>query len=358
MTPQFHDLTVRSVHADAEDARVVTFDVPSSLRDAYSFVPGQHLTLRATVGGQELRRAYSICSGLDDGDLRVGVRRVAGGVFSNWLHDTLQAGDRIAVLPPDGRFCCAPQAGAARHVLGVAAGSGITPILSILKTLLAREPGSRFTLVYGNRRATTAMFKEEIADLKDRYLTRLQVISCFSREDLDAPMQSGRVDQALLGRLLETLIDARHIAAAYLCGPHDMNEGAQTALIAAGLTADQVHIERFGVPADAVESEPHAERPGDAARASVVIVRDGVHHSLAYELGSGTLLEAATASGLDLPFSCRSGVCATCRAKLIEGDVRMDRNFALEPYDLAAGYVLTCQAHPLSERVVVSFDER
>ncbi len=347
----FHPLTVRDVRPDTEDALAVTFDVPPSLADSFRFEPGQYLTVRAQVGGEELRRSYSICAAPGDA-LRVGVRKVEGGAFTSWLHATLKAGDRLDVMEPQGRFGAA-LATKPRHLLAVAGGSGITPILSLLKAALAQ--GTRCTLLYGNRNAASTMFKEEIEDLKNRHLTQLAVHPVFSREAVDSPLNSGRIDGAKLADFLRL---AGPVDQAFVCGPHAMNNEVEAALLAAGIARERVHVERFGVPPSAADATLHAPKPGDAASARITVVRDGLTREVPFGAGDESILAAAARAGLDVPYSCKSGVCATCRAKLVEGKVRMDRNFALEKADLDAGFVLTCQSHPLTERVTVSFDER
>jgi ring-1,2-phenylacetyl-CoA epoxidase subunit PaaE len=293
------------------------------------------------------------------GELRIGVRHVTGGVMSSWLNQDLQLGAQIDVLPPEGRFFVPIDPTQARHYLGIAGGSGITPILAIMKTVLTREPQSRFTLIYGNRRQSSTMFKEELEDLKNRYLTRLTLHTVFSQEHMDSPLYSGRLTQAKLGEFLNVLIQPQQLDHVFVCGPHGFNDEADAALLVAGVPAEHIHIERFGVPVDATgaKSEPTVQ-PGDAPQAIVQIIRDGVSREIAFRNEHGNVLEAAAAAGLEVPYSCKSGVCCTCRAKLIEGKVRMDRNFALEKHEVEAGFVLTCQAHPLTERVVISFDER
>jgi ring-1,2-phenylacetyl-CoA epoxidase subunit PaaE len=349
----FHALTVRSVGPDTDDAVLVTFDVPPALAETFGFAPGQYLTLRRGSGGDDLRRSYSICAAPGEA-LRVGVRHVPGGAFSTWLHRELKAGDRLDVMPPQGRFGAA-LARRPRHLLAVAGGSGITPILSILKAALAQDPACRCTLLYGNRSAASTMFKEEIEDLKNRHLTRLAVHAVFSREGVDSPLNSGRLDGAKIAAFLRL---AGPVDEAFVCGPHAMNDEVEAALQAAGIAHDHIHVERFGVPPSAADATLHAPREGDATTARITIVRDGLTREVAFQPGDESILAAASRAGLDVPYSCRSGVCATCRAKRLEGQVRMDRNFALEPADLDAGFILTCQAHPLTERVVVSFDER
>ncbi len=359
MSTHFHALRVKSITPDTDEAVIVSFDVPSALKNDFKFTQGQHLTLRTQLNGQEERRSYSICSGVDDGDLRIGVRHVTGGVMSSWLNQNLKIGETIDVLPPEGRFFVPIDATQARNYLGIAGGSGITPILAIMKTVLAREPLSRFTLIYGNRRQSSTMFKEELEDLKNRFLTRLTLHTVFSQEHMDSPLNSGRLTQAKLGEFLSALIQPQQLDHIFVCGPHGFNDEADAALLAAGVPAEHIHIERFGVPVDAtgITAKPTAQA-GDAPQAIVQIIRDGVSREIEFRTEHGNVLDAAAAAGLEVPYSCKSGVCCTCRAKLIEGKVRMDRNFALEPHEVAAGFVLTCQAHPLTARVVISFDER
>ncbi len=359
MSTHFHSLRVKSIAPDTDEAVIVSFDVPSALQTDFQFTQGQHLTLRTQLNGKEERRSYSICSGVDDGELRIGVRHVTGGVMSSWLNQSLKSGDAIDVLPPEGRFFVAIDASQSRNYLGIAGGSGITPILAIIKTVLAREPLSRFTLIYSNRRQASTMFKEELEDLKNRYLTRLTLHTVFSQEHMDSPLYSGRLTQAKLGEFLSALIQPQQLDHVFVCGPHGFNDEADAALLAAGVPAEHIHIERFGVPVDAVGTNAKpAAQPGDAPQAIVQIIRDGLSREIEFRTEHGNVLDAAAAAGLEVPYSCKSGVCCTCRAKLIEGKVRMDRNFALEKHEVEAGFVLTCQAHPLTERVVISFDER
>jgi ring-1,2-phenylacetyl-CoA epoxidase subunit PaaE len=356
----FHPLRVRRVEPDTDEAVIVTFEVPQALRETFGFTQGQHLTLKKRIEGQELRRSYSICAGVDDGELRVGVRKVKGGVFSHWINAHLHPGDSVDVMAPQGRFFVPTDPASQRHYLGVAGGSGITPILSIMKTVLGREPKSRFTLVYGNRAVRSTMFKEALEDLKNKYLTRLVVHHVFSDEHTDAPINAGLLNRDKLGLFLRTLVPAAHLDHVFVCGPFVMNDEAQAALLEAGVPDERIHIERFGVPtagAQAPGAVVHETRPEDAD-ATIVILRDGFARELAFRKDQPSILDAAQASGMEMPFSCTSGVCGTCRAKVVEGSVRMDRNFALDKAEVAAGFVLTCQAHPTSARVALSFDER
>jgi ring-1,2-phenylacetyl-CoA epoxidase subunit PaaE len=364
MSTLFHRLRVRAVEPDTPEAVIVSFDVPDDLQEVFGFTQGQYLTLRTEIDGVDLRRSYSICAGIDDHELRVGVRKVKAGVFSNWINSSLKPGDTIQVMAPQGRFFVPLEPDARRHHVGIAGGSGITPILSIMKTVLAREPGSRFTLIYGNRHLRSTMFKEEIEDLKNRYMTRLTLQHVFSDEFTDAPLNHGVMNREKIGEFLGVLVPADRVDHVYICGPFQMNDEAEAALLAAGVPEERIHIERFGVAtvpaagAASVDAVVHETQPGDAEQARVIIIRDGLQREIDFRRDQPSILDAATSAGLEMPFSCTSGVCGTCRAKLIEGEVRMERNFALDKHEVAAGFVLTCQSHPLTERVVLSFDDR
>lgn len=360
-SPLFHDLRVRRIEPDTAEATIVSFDVPAELRAVFGFTQGQYLTLRTTIDGQDLRRSYSICAGVDDGELRVGVRKVRGGVFSNWINEQLKPGDSISVMAPQGRFFVPIEPGARRHHVGIAGGSGITPILSIMKTVLGREPLSRFTLIYGNRMLRSTMFKEELEDLKNQYMTRLVLHHVFSDDPTDAELNMGLIDRDKVTAFLQSVLPADLIDQVYICGPFQMNDEAEAALLAGGVPQDHIHIERFGVATptgEPVGAVVHQAKPGDAEHAKVLIIRDGMRREIEFRKDQPSILDAASAAGMEVPFSCTSGVCGTCRAKLIEGKVRMERNFALDKAEVADGFVLTCQAHPLTERVVLSFDER
>jgi ring-1,2-phenylacetyl-CoA epoxidase subunit PaaE len=364
MSVMFHPLRVRAIEPDTREAVIVTFEVPAPLREVFGFTQGQYLTLRTEIDGQDLRRSYSICAGVDDGELRVGVRKVRGGVFSNWINEQLKTGDTLSVMAPQGRFFVPLAPHAKRHHVGIAGGSGITPILSIMKTVLAREPHSRFTLIYGNRLLQSTMFKEEIEDLKNRYMTRLSLQLVFSDEHTDAPLNHGVMDRTKIGQFLQSVVPGASIDHVYVCGPFQMNDEAEAALLAAGVPEERIHIERFGVALPAggagapVGAVVHEAKPGDAETARITIVRDGLSREISFTRQQPSILDAASAAGMEVPFSCTSGVCGTCRAKVVQGEVRMERNFALDKKEVAAGFVLTCQAHPLTESVVLSFDER
>ena len=354
MTPRFHRLRIKEVRRETPECVSLAFEVPADLAAEYRFVQGQHLNVRATLDDEEVRRSYSICSGVDDGELRVAIKKVPGGRFSVWANERLQAGDAIDVMTPEGRFFTPLQAGQARHYVAFAAGSGITPVLSLARTTLAREPGSRFTLVYGNRRLASTMFHEALCELKDRYLARFAVYNVFSREEQESSLFNGRIDAAKARAFLEALIPADGIDEAFVCGPASMIDEVEAALLAAGVPRDHVHVERFGVPGAAAAPVDDAE----AAEARVTLVVDGVRREIDFHRGQHSILEAGRAAGIDLPFSCKGGMCSTCRARLLEGEVKMAKNYALEPHEVAAGFVLTCQSYPLTERVVISFDDR
>lgn len=355
MTPKFHPLKVAEVRRETADAISVRFAVPAELAADYRFIPGQHLTIRTAVDGESLRRSYSICSAVDDGELRVVIKRVPGGRFSGWAVAGIQVGDVIEVMTPKGRFHANADPSARRHYVAFAAGVGITPIISMIRSTLKAEPGSRFTLVYGNRRQSSVIFSEALEDLKDRYLTRFTLYHVFSREAQDVALFNGRLDRERVLAFLDTLIAADSIDAAFICGPGGMIDAVRDGLLAAGVVAERVHLERFGVP---VSAPVHHVEPGDAAQARVTIIADGLRREVEFRADDPSILDAALRAGMDLPYACKGGVCCSCRAKVVEGEVRMDKNYALEQSDVDAGYVLTCQAHPLTEKVLISYDER
>ncbi|MFZ6649617.1 1,2-phenylacetyl-CoA epoxidase subunit PaaE [Undibacterium sp. TJN25] len=363
MSPHFHTLHIREARQETQDAVSLSFTVPEELREHYLYTQGQFLTLRTHVDGRELRRAYSICSSVDEyqqyGTLRVAIKHVEGGQFSQSAQK-LNTGDRIDVMPPDGRFFIALEPARARHYAAFVAGSGITPVLSIIKTTLAREPLSRFTLIYGNRSADTILFCEELEDLKDRYLERLSLHHILSRAPNEIALHHGRIDAEKMAALLQ-LIPAAGIDHAFICGPNDMIDCVETSLLAAGMSRQQVHTERFGTPETAtgsagavVANVEHA----DADTVALTVLLDGKRHALRLPRQGASVLDVALQAGLDLPYACKGGVCCTCRAKLLEGEVAMAKNYTLEDWEVAQGFVLTCQSHPLTEQVVVSFDER
>ena len=405
--PHFHQLSVKRVSPEAAGALAITLAVPPDLRDAFAFKPGQFLTLRATVNGESMRRSYSICSSVqqftNQHDIEVGVKPVAGGVFSNWAVK-LQAGDTLDVMPPEGRFSPrqftpeqAPaqqrpadphDAGPARpaaaqpgdgtqvpthtpstHRVAFCAGSGITPVLSIIASTLHAEPASRFTLVYANQRVNTIMFNEALQDLKDTYPARLTLIHVLSRQAQDVALLGGRLGAAKVAELLRTLLPVQHIDEAFVCGPEGMIDATEQALLSAGLARDRIHTERFfsadaagafrtnAINLEANYSIGTREKSKNDTLFSLQVVLDGKTHSLTMG-AQDKVLDVALAAGLDLPYACRGGVCCTCRARVLHGEVAMAKNFTLEQWEMDKGFVLTCQARPLTAEVTVSFDER
>ncbi|MCW2942588.1 MAG: putative phenylacetic acid degradation oxidoreductase paaE [Actinomycetia bacterium] len=344
--PGFHSLRVTSVEPLCEDAVAVTFDVPGDLAESYAFRPGQSLTLRRSFGGHEERRSYSICAPAGEA-LRIGVREVPGGLFSTWLVRDVRPGDTIEVLPPTGSFT--PDLTPARHVL-IAAGSGITPVLSIAASVLAAD--ADVMLLYGNRRTGTVMFADELADLKDAHLSRFELVHVLSREPREAQVLSGRLDAPKLRALLPAAGDVDHW---WLCGPYDLVTEAQQVLDALGVPDERVHQELFYVE-DAPPEPAHHIEPGMEGPASeVTLVLDGRTTTVALPRDI-SILDGAQRVRPDLPFACKGGVCGTCRAKVVEGTVHMRRNFALEPAEVDAGFVLTCQSRPTSPQVRVDYD--
>jgi ring-1,2-phenylacetyl-CoA epoxidase subunit PaaE len=358
----FHPLKVSELRPEASDALCIAFEVPEHLRQAYQFAPGQHIGIRASIDGQEVRRTYSICSGLNDRHLRIGVRVHDQGGMSRYLAQQVQVGDTLDVLTPTGRFFAEPDPSAARTYCAFAGGSGITPILGIMRNVLAREPGSRFQLFYSNRTTATIMFAEELLALKDRYPERLSLYFILSREPQDVELFNGRLDHdkvALLGR---SVFDPRTTDAFYLCGPGTMIESVRDSLMALGVDPVRIHMERFATDAPRL-AQPEAEKvpaPVGIAKGmtQVTVVMDGRRRSFSMANGASTVLEAAENEGLELPYSCRAGVCSTCRTKVTRGAVTMTTNYALEPWEVEQGYVLCCQALPASAELEINYDER
>ena len=354
---KFHSLPIARVDRETRDAVAITFAVPDALRQQFRFAQGQHLTLRADVGGADVRRSYSICSAVGDDALRIAVKKSPGGVFSTWANESLKAGDVVDVMPPLGHFNVPLDASGAHHYLGVAAGSGITPLLSIVKTTLATEPRSRFTLIYGNRASSTVMFKEDLAALKDRYLDRFNLVHVLSREAQDIDLLHGRIDQAKAESLLAHWVRLDDVDAAFVCGPEGMMDAVVAALKARGFPEAKIKVERF---AASIPKHEHVARPLPQAAASeceVIAIIDGSRKTFLLEREKESILEAGLRNGIELPYSCKGGVCSTCRCRLVEGDVDMDVNFALEDYEVARGFILSCQSYPATDKVVIDFDQ-
>jgi ring-1,2-phenylacetyl-CoA epoxidase subunit PaaE len=362
---KFHDLQVANITPEAAGAVAITLQVPTELQSGFNFKAGQFLTLRATIDGNDVRRSYSISSSEDSfkktGTLEVGIRPVQGGVFSNWAATKLKVGDVMRVMPADGRFTV--QRPRAIHRVGFAAGSGITPILSILATTLEKQPESKFTLVYGNRRMDSVMFNESLQDLKDRYPNRLTLIHVLSRQAQEVPLLEGRIDAAKVKEIVSSLLPAASMDEVFICGPEAMIEATEKALIEVGVPARNIRTERFTSPT--LEALPANERkqvvlghaPESKGEVALTILLDGKKHQMQMSV-TDKILDVALAAGLDLPYSCKGGVCCTCRAKVMQGSVEMEKNFTLEKWEAEQGFVLSCQAKPTSKEVVMSFDER
>ena len=365
IAPRFHNLRVSRLIPEAAGSVAVALHVPDELRERFEFTPGQFVTLRASIDGADVRRSYSICSTRKHlaahQEIVVGIRPMEGGVFSNWAAHQLQAGQSLAVMPPDGRFVS--RRPRALHRVGFAAGSGITPILSIMTSALEEQPQSKFTLVYGNRSTGSAMFNEALQDLKDRYPQRLTLIYILSRQAQEVDLLQGRIDAGKVRSLMTTLLPAASMDEVFVCGPEAMIEATVQALRDGGVPATQIHSERFSspvldaLPADARQAELDRPRAQSTGTVALTVVLDGKSHVLRMRPDQH-VLDVALAQGLDLPYSCKGGVCCTCRAKVLDGSVQMDKNFTLEPWETQQGFVLSCQARPTSDSLTVSYDER
>lgn len=355
LAPRFHRLAVKDLRRETSDAISLTFAIPDALKDDYRFSPGQYLTLRTTMDGEEVRRSYSICSGPDDGEMRIAVKKVDGGAFSSWAADELKSGDEIDVMTPTGRFGIVPVPQTARIHVGFAAGSGITPILSIIKGVLARERDSRFFLFYGNRSTGSMLFREALEQLKDRFIDRLSVFHVISGEEQDIPILHGRLDGEKVRVLLRSQVPATTIDHVFICGPTGMSEEIEATCREIGIPDDRIHIERF-VSGLGGKPRPKAVVPAGAPpKAFAALIIDGKRREVPVAEGEA-ILDAALRAGVDLPFACKGGMCSTCRARLVEGEAKMDVNYSLEPWELEKGFVLTCQAKPVTGRVVVDYD--
>lgn len=354
---KFYPLTVAQVKHETRDAIAVTFDVPPDLRDAFKYRQGQHLTLRTTIDGEDVRRSYSICAAVQDEKLRVAIKRVPGGLFSSWANETLRPGVTLDVMPPEGRFNLPLEPDSRRHYLAFAAGSGITPILSIVKTTLIAEPHSRFTVLYGNRASSSVIFRDELAELKDQYLERLNLVYVMSREQQDIELFNGRITQDKCRQLFKHWLRVEDVDYAFICGPEDMMHGVSAALLDAGMPKERIRIELFAAAAAKEPHKPSHHTVDDAHHLTeVTVIMDGSHARFTMDRDKESILDAGLRAGLDMRYSCKGGVCSTCRCKVREGQVDMDVNYALEDYEVARGFVLSCQSFPVTDKVVVDFD--
>ena len=355
---RFYELTVSEVRNETPDCVSVAFQIPDELKETFAFLPGQYLTFRVQIAGSEVRRSYSICTAPGDNELRVAIKEVKGGKFSTLANTLLKKGDVLEVMPPMGNFT--PKL-PAKNYLAFVAGSGITPVMGIMKHVLATNPDSTFTLVYGNKNRSSIIFREEIEGLKNKYLQRLSLYHVLSRELMDVPMFNGRIDAEKCEALSLKLIDLRKTDEVFICGPESMILSVRQKLLDLGMPQSAIHLELFTSP-DQPQThhqqwkEAHTDDAGPVSLVSITL--DGVTFDMKLPYSGDNILDAALKHGADLPYACKGGVCSTCRAKVIEGEVEMEVNYALEPDEVAKGYVLTCQSHPKTERVVVDFDAR
>lgn len=352
----FHPLRVTEVTPLTDDAVAVTFDVPGHLADQFSYLPGQHVTVRSEIQGEDVRRSYSICANPASGKLRVGIKRLSGGLFSTYATTELSAGDVLDVMPPVGEFTIDLDPSGARRAVAIAAGSGITPVLSLISSSLEAEPLARWTLLYGNRTVNSIMFLDELEGLKDRYRDRFQLFHILSQEGSDVPLLSGRIDAEKIRMIYARLMGAAPVDGWYLCGPYDMVMEARDTLVGLGVDEPRIHDELFFAgPLDESKLPPEP-LPGEGS-VELTVILDGraVTTRMAPE---NTVLDAALRVRSELPFSCKGGMCATCKGRIEEGEVTMDKNYALVDSEVDAGYVLTCQSHPTTDRVVVRYDHR
>lgn len=355
MAVEFHRLKIADVRRETPDAVSIAFAVPRELADAYRFTPGQHVTMRTKIDGDEVRRSYSICVSPDDGELRVAVKKVDGGVFSTLANSSIKVGDEIDVMTPQGRFGVALDPDAARTYVAIAAGSGITPLMSMLRTILTHEKKSRVVLIYGNRTTQSIIFREALEDLKDRFMSRLTIHHVLSREPQEIALLDGRIDTDKIAALVRTLPQGS-IDHAFLCGPGGLIESGKAALAHVGVPPGHVHVEYFSTDGLPIETRAASAIATDGRESTADIMLNGTRHAIAVRTGE-TIVDAGLRAGLEMPYSCRGGMCCTCRAKVTEGELRMDTNYSLEPWEIEAGFVLTCQAHPVSSKVALDYDQ-
>jgi len=354
---RFYPLEVRDVRRETADSLVVTFRVPPELEEIFRFTQGQHLTLRTHIDGEEIRRSYSICSAVQDRALRVGIRLALGGLFSGWALEHLKPGATVEVMPPVGHFFVPLSPEHRKHYVFFAAGSGITPVLSIIKTTLLTEPHSRVTLFYGNRSAESIMFREELADLKDQFLGRFSLAHILTREHQESELFNGRITPEKCEALLRQSGLAENVDAVFICGPQAMADALAEKLKALGVPEERIKVELFNAAPSARPRTVVAAAAAAVDDCEVTINVDGRQRVFTMQRGGESILDAALRRGIELRYSCKSGVCATCRSKLIEGKVEMDVNYSLEPDEVRRGFILTCQSHPVSESVKVDFDQ-
>lgn len=355
----FHTLRVSDITRETDDAISVAFEIPEDLKEDYEFLPGQYLTLETDIKGEAVRRSYSLCSSPVDGELRVAIKKVESGKFSSWANEDLTVGQNIRVMTPEGRFTLVVDPTIKRNYVAFAAGSGITPVYSIIKSVLELEPKSTFTLFYGNKSSKTVIFRDKIDGLKSQHMNRLEVHHILSREDQGSDYLKGRIDDAKCISFAGKFFDPAATDAFFLCGPEAMINAVSDSLLNMGVNKSKVHYELFTTPSQQIahKTTVSAEKKTDAIKSAVTVILDGEETHFDIASDGKAILDAALDAGADVPYACKGAVCCTCRARVMEGSVEMEMNYALEDDEVEDGYILTCQSHPTSEKVVVSYDE-
>ncbi|HEY4154192.1 MAG TPA: 1,2-phenylacetyl-CoA epoxidase subunit PaaE [Puia sp.] len=361
MAKHFRSLIIKEVRKETPECISVSFHIPEEWAEEFRFHAGQNITIRTQIPGEELRRSYSICSSPHENELRIAIKKADGGRFSTYAVDSLKAAQSLEVLAPTGNFQLNLQKENRNHYIAFAAGSGITPVISLIKAALKEEPHSRVTLIYGNRNRNSVIFREELENIKNVYPERFQLIHIFSREKMDAAIQEGRIDADKCELIFKQLVPLSPASVFLLCGPSSMIFGVRDWLIQQGVDSHKIHFELFSDPGEktrALTKTGTAAEISEGQKAAVTIHLDGVSHDFQLPFKGETILEAAIRQGADLPYACKAGVCASCRAKLLEGKITMDQNYALAEEELEDGFILTCQSHPASQKIVIDFDTR
>ena len=355
---KFYSLTLKEVRPETRNAVLLSFDLPEDLHEKFAYKQGQHLVVRTHLDGEEIRRSYSICTSVNDRELRIAVKKVDSGRFSSYANGQLKPGATLEVMPPQGHFSVDLNPERQANYLAVAAGSGITPVLSIIKTTLEAEPKSQVTLFYGNKGTSSTMFRDTLQDLKNEYMARFNLVYIFTREEQDIDLYNGRIDSQKCDALFDHWLDVKNLTAAFICGPQLMTEAVRDSLVRHGLDKTKVHYELFTPAGGAPQSrKDRADIKVDPkSLCQVTVISDGRTVSFPLVRDTKTILDAGNEEGADLPYSCKAGVCSTCRAKVVEGEVEMDQNFALEDYEIEAGYVLSCQCYPITDCVTLDYD--
>jgi len=353
---KFHSLTVSDKRNETADSVRLSLQVPDDIQSEFNFLPGQHLPIQIEIDGKPVRRTFSICSVPGAGPLELGIRIQPGGLFSGYVAGSLQAGDVLQVMPPFGQFHASIDPANQKTYLAFASGSGITPIISIVRSTLEQEPGSRVLLFYGNRRQNTTMFIDDLYALKNSFPERLQLYFLFTREEQEYPIFSGRLDAEKTGELYQAFCNGLTPDEAFICGPDTMIASVRTALVELGMDDEVIHVERYGAPRKKRVAGV-TEAPADEHECSVTVIMDGHRKSFQMPAEGSSIVDAAAEEGIELPFSCKAGVCATCRTHVRDGEVRMETNYGLEPWEVEQGYVLACQSHPVTDKVTLDYDK-